>query len=326
MSMVRPLLSLASPRGRSGRLSVLVLHRVLPGPDPLYPEAIDAARFRQMCHWLLSLFMVLPLDVAVQRMREGSLPERALAITFDDGYADNCEVAMPILQSLGMPATVFVTTGFLNGGCMWNDIVIESFRRTSYDSANLDDLLPEPGLKTLRLAAPMDRRGALESVINAVKYLVAGQRLAVVNRIAERLGVTLPSNLMMTSAQVLALRKGGLQVGAHTVSHPILTTLSTDEARREMQDSKNFLEQLLGERVGLFAYPNGKPGQDFDSRSVALAQEIGFDAAVTTAPGAASSLTDPYQLPRFTPWDRTRWRFGMRMLGNLWASRGPVLA
>ncbi|MDP3225707.1 MAG: polysaccharide deacetylase family protein [Rubrivivax sp.] len=326
MNVVRPLLSLASPQGRSGRLSVLVLHRVLPGPDPLYPEAIDAARFRQMCEWLRSLFTVLPLDVAVQHLQSGSLPERALAITFDDGYADNCEVAMPILRSLGMPATVFVTTGFLNGGCMWNDIVVESFRRTWQDQVTLDDLLPAPGLQSLLLTTPTLRRAALESVIGAVKYLPAADRLDTVHRIARRLGVTLPNDLMMSSAQVLALRQGGLQVGAHTVTHPILTTLPLDEARQEMQQSKTFLEQLLDERVGLFAYPNGKPGQDFDTRCVTLAKEVGFDAAVTTAPGAASSQTDLYQLPRFTPWDRQRWRFGLRMVRNLWASRGPLPA
>jgi hypothetical protein len=82
----------------------------------------------------------------------------------------------------------------------------------------------------------------------------------------------------------------------------------------------------LGERVGLFAYPNGKPGEDYDERAVALARDLGFDAAVTTARGAASARTDPYQIPRFTPWDHTAWRFGMRMVGNLWASDAAVIA
>ena len=113
-------------------------------------------------------------------------------------------------------------------------------------------------------------------------------------------------------------------MGAHTVLHPILAKLSLGEMRDEMKQSKDFLERLLGERVGLFAYPNGKPGEDYDERAVALARELGFDAAVTTARGAATHQTDLFQLPRFTPWDRTRLRFGARMLSTLWASRRGV--
>ena len=324
--MARPLLRLASPGGRRGRLSVLVLHRVLPGPDPLYPEAIDAARFTEICHWVGSMFTVLPLDAALQRMRNGTLPERALAITFDDGYADNRHVAMPILRGLGLPATVFVATGFLDGGCMWNDIVIESFRRSNCRVADLRDIWPQAHAAPFELSTVSQRRAALEAVIAAVKYLDVDHRLQVVRRIAERLEVSVPTNLMMTSGEVVDLRRAGLQVGAHTVSHPILANLEAEEMRREMKDSKDFLEHLLGERVGLFAYPNGKPGEDFDERAVALARELGFDAAMTTARGAASPRTDPYQVPRFTPWDRTQWRFGMRMLGNLWASDGRAVA
>lgn len=320
--MMRPLLRFASPGGRKGRLSVLVLHRVLEGPDPLYPEALDALRFTQMCQWLSSMFTVLPLDAAVQHLGSGTLPERALAITFDDGYADNRQVAMPILQSMGLPATVFVATGFLDGGCMWNDIIIESFRRTRFLVADLRDLLPQGDSATFELSTASQRRSALETVIAAVKYLELNFRIELVRRIADRLEVALPTDLMMTSAEVVELRRAGMQVGAHTVSHPILSKLSPGDMRSEMEGSKVFLERLLGERVGLFAYPNGRPGADFDGRAVALVRELGFDAAVTTASGAASIRTDPLRLPRFTPWDRTRWRFGMRMLGNLWASDG----
>jgi hypothetical protein len=78
------------------------------------------------------------------------------------------------------------------------------------------------------------------------------------------------------------------------------------------------LEQLLGERVGLFAYPNGKPGTDYSPESVQIVRELGFDAAVSTTWGAARSGTDPFQIPRFTPWDRSKLRFGARFAGNLW--------
>lgn len=315
--MLKPLLSFASPGGRRGRLSVLVLHRVLAEPDPLYPEAMVVARFTKLCRWVGAMFTVLPFDTAIRHLRQGTLPERALVITFDDGYADNRHVAMPILQSLGLPATVFVSTGFMDGGCMWNDIIIESCRRTHCSRLDLHDLLPQIAVDSIELATLGQRRLGLEVLISAVKYFEPNQRLRVVRQIAERLQVPIPVELMLTSGDVLALRCGGMQIGAHTVTHPILARLSAEDTRREMKDSKDVLERLLGQRVTLFAYPNGKPGEDYNAQSVAMAKEVGFDAAVTTARGAATRMTDPFQIPRFTPWDQSRWRFGARMLSTL---------
>ena len=321
MNIVRPLLNLASPAGPRARLSVLVLHRVWAGPDPLYPEAMDTERFTLLCRWVKSMFNVLPLDEAVRSLREGTLPQRALSITFDDGYADNLAVAMPILRQHDLTATVFVTTGFLDGGCMWNDAVIESFRRTRQQRASLSDLLPELGPAPLDLSEPMKRRAAIEAAISAIKYLPAADRLACVTSIAEHLGVTVPDDLMLSSEGVAQLRRGGMQIGAHTVSHPILMRLAAEDVRREMQDGKRHLERLISEPVTLFAYPNGRPGEDYDAHAVALARDVGFEAAFTTVRGAAHTGTDLYQIPRFTPWDRTAKRFGLRMLSTLWSSR-----
>ena len=318
--MLRHVLRFASPAGLDARLSVLVLHRVLASPDALFPEAIDAARFDQMCGWLKSLFNVLPLDEAVRRLRAGSLPERALAISFDDGYADNYSQALPILVRHGLPATFFITTGFIGGGRMWNDTVIEAVRRTALSALDLRDLMGgEPSVYALDGSA--NRRAAIEAIIGQAKYLAIEERERVANEIAERADATLPTDLMMTARQVVDMRRAGMQIGAHTVSHPILAKLDERAARREIQDSKRYLEDVLGERVGLFAYPNGKPGEDYTPGIVALARETGFDAAVSTAWGAAHRATDPFELPRFTPWDRSRLRFGARMANNLWVSR-----
>ena len=116
------------PPGPRGRLHTLIFHRVLPQRDPLFPGEVTAQDFNAICRWLKAWFHVLPMDQAVQQLREGSLPSRALAISFDDGYADNHEVALPILLQHGLPATFFVATGFLDGGRMWNDTVIEAVR------------------------------------------------------------------------------------------------------------------------------------------------------------------------------------------------------
>jgi len=320
MSALRIALSALSPAGARARLSVLIFHRVLPSPDPLFPSEIDAVGFDRMLGWVKRWFHVLPLDEAVQRLACGSLPARAAAITFDDGYADNHTVALPILQRHGLRATFFIATGFLDGGRMWNDTLIEAVRRCP---------LPELDLSTLDLgrhavSSVMDKQAALGAIIRATKYLPLPQRLETSRAVAELAQARLPDDLMMRSSQVRAMHQGGMQIGAHTVTHPILARTAPEEARDEIGRSREVLQGLLGERVGLFAYPNGKPVADYQPEHAAMVRALGFDAAVSTAWGAATSATDPFQIPRFTPWDRSRWRFGLRLAANLRAGTGPL--
>jgi peptidoglycan/xylan/chitin deacetylase (PgdA/CDA1 family) len=111
-------LSLLSPAGERGRLSILIFHRVLARPDPLSPDEPDVVEFEAQMRWVRSWFNVLPLGAAIDRLYAGTIPPRALAITFDDGYADNEELAAPILARLGLSATFFISTGYLGGGIM----------------------------------------------------------------------------------------------------------------------------------------------------------------------------------------------------------------
>lgn len=292
---------------------MLIFHRVLPDPDPLFPDEMHARRFDALCGWLASWFNVLPLDVAVAKLRRGDLPARAASITFDDGYADNYRVALPILQRHGLTSTFFIATGFLDGGRMWNDSLIEAIRGCDMSELDLSSL----DLGCHRIGSVNQRQAAIEAIICQVKYRPVDQRLRVAEQVALLAQAQLPVDLMMTSSEVKSLRRAGMQIGAHTVSHPILALLSEQQARSEIQGSKLYLEQLLGERIGLFAYPNGKPGEDYSVESVDVVRSLDFDAAVSTQWGSSCSGDDLLQIRRFTPWDQTEFRFGIRLLANL---------
>ena len=312
-----PMFSVLSPAGARARLSILIFHRVLPQRDPLFPGEVDAGDFDRICRWLKSWCRVLPLDEAVAGLKAGRLPDRAAVITFDDGYADNHDVALPILQRHGLSATFYIASGFLDGGRMWNDTVIEAVRRTGQTELDLS-ALGLAGIGRLPLADLDQRRSAIGQLLSAIKYRPIAERLVLVQAVADAAGVTPPHDLMMSSDQLRAMHRSGMGIGAHTLSHPILATLTDAEARAEIDGSRQALQAILGAPVRHFAYPNGVPGRDFNEDTARLAAELGFDSAVTTAPGAASQATDPYRLPRFTPWDRTRARFGLRMMQNLW--------
>lgn len=323
MDIARPLFAAVAPAGLRARLSILIFHRVLARPDPLLPDEFDAARFDRVCGWLRRWFDVLPLSDAARLLREGRLPGRALSITFDDGYADNHDVALPILRRHGLPATFFVATGFLDGGRMWNDSIIEAIRRTSHDAVDLYGIAGLSG--RLPLGELGDRRAAIGRIVDALKYQPLQDRLEAVDALTRRLGAALPDDLMMTGPQLRRLHADGMAIGGHTVRHPILARVGLDEARAEIAEGRRALEAIVDAPVELFAYPNGRPGRDFASQHVQLVREAGFTAAVTTGWGAADARTDPYQLPRFTPWDRDRLRFGLRLWRNLAVARRPVL-
>lgn len=294
------------------RLSILIFHRVLAEPDPIFPSEMDARRFEQRMIYLKNCFSLVSLEDGIRGLRDGSLPPRAACITFDDGYADNAEIALPILQRQGVHATFFIATGFLDGGRMWNDTVIELIRRAP---AVLD--LEPLGLGRHELDNFADRRATIGSILDALKYLPIAERSARVDALAAHIGVALPDNLMMRSEQVRQLHDAGMTVGGHTVNHPIVARMDAASARQEMADGKARLETLIGAPVTLFAYPNGKPGQDYLAEHAQIARELGFDAAVSTSWGAASKHSDFFQLPRFTPWDESQFKFSLRMMRNL---------
>jgi peptidoglycan/xylan/chitin deacetylase (PgdA/CDA1 family) len=310
--MWKQLFGCVSPQGARSRLSVLVFHRVLPEPDPLFPGEMHTSRFNAVCGWLQSWFNVLPLDEAVIRMANGSLPARSACITFDDGYADNYQVALPILQRHGLTATFFIATGFLDGGCMWNDAVIESVRRSKQVVLDLSDL----NLGQHPIGAWNEKQAAIGSLLSQIKYRSVNERQRLATCIGARAQVRPPLDLMLTSVEVRGMQQSGMQIGAHTVSHPILARLASEEAWQEIQVSKMTLEEILNQPVRLMAYPNGKPGEDFTLHHVEMVRSLGFDAAVSTQWGTSGIGDDLFQIRRFTPWDRTKMGFAARLLAN----------
>jgi peptidoglycan/xylan/chitin deacetylase (PgdA/CDA1 family) len=288
------------------RLSILIFHRVLPQADPIFPAELDAPRFDRLMALIARTFRVMPLGAAVAGLARGVLPQRAMCITFDDGYADNHDIALPILRKHGLTACFFVATGFLDGGRMFNDTVIECVRRSTLSSVDLSEF----GLGRIPLSRASDRADTIAKLLPVVKFRSLDERRPLLDRLQQLLRPTnLPDDLMLTRPQVQQLRAAGMEIGAHTVMHPILCKLADAAAEQELADSQSTLAALLDEPIRLLAYPNGLPDRDYDMRHVAMARKLGFDAAVTTACGTAGPGADAHQLPRYTPWSPQPWRW-----------------
>lgn len=314
-AFLRRFSTLIAGNGRNSLL-VLLFHRVLPQADPLLAEEPDVADFSAQMDVVRATCSVIPLVEAIERLYNGGLPPNAACITFDDGYTNILTCAAPVLEKRGLPATVFITTGYLEGGCMWNDTVIESVRNAGQE---LD--LTSIGLGHFELRDVLARRHAAQSLRKILKYLDPQDRARKTTQIAEIVGRHLPGDLMLRESQIKELVRRGINVGAHTVSHPILTCVDDITARREIMASKATLEAVISAPVDLFAYPNGQPKRDYLHRHVAMVREAGFTAAVSSAWGACHANSDRFQLPRMKPWETSAVRFAARLL---YSRRGRV--
>lgn len=308
------LTGLASAGTSRGRLLTFFFHRVLDRPDPMMPGEMDAERFDVVLKWIGQQFRVLPPLQACEQLHAGSLPPRAAIISFDDGYRDNHDVAMPILLRHGMQAVFFVATGYLGNGVQFNDRLTEAFRDLQTETLDAAWL----GLGELPTAELADRLRSLERVREAAKYLEPDARWQAVERIEAACGASLRGlqrgRVMMTEQEVAALAANGMEIGGHTVWHPILQSVDDATAYDEIASGRDALAAILGSAPLLFSYPNGKLTADFGPRHAEMARRAGFKFAFSTQRGVATPETDPMLLPRFMPWHADELRFKLQAL------------
>lgn len=308
-NILKVLATIVSGTGKRKKLFILIYHRVLDEQDFMRPGEVDKVAFTWQMKLLDKYFNVLPLHDALQKMQTDTLPSRAVCITFDDGYADNYTNALPILKQFNLSATFFIASGFLNGGRMWNDTVIEAVR--NFQQSELDVTAIELG--RFDVSDNDKKYQAALKIIQQIKHLPPAQRDQRTDYIAEQ-SQNLPDNLMMTTEQLKSLQQNGMEIGGHTVNHPILAKLDVQTAEQEITRNKVFLENLLNLPLRFFAYPNGKPLEDYLSQQVQIVKDASYQAALSTQWGVAERSSDQWQLPRFTPWDKSPIKFMLRMI------------
>ena len=284
---------------RRPRLPILTLHRVNDENDPFMaslPTAVFAARMTHIARH----YRVLTVEDLAARLHDGTAPRNALAITFDDGYRDNLTHAAPILRRLGLPATIFLVTGLIDSPhALWFDRLALAFKSATARRLELADG------RVLSLATVADRLAALYTTRAHLKQVPDDERAPSVERLVEALKPTpeRPKRLMLSWDEVAALRGLGFAIGAHTITHPIMSRLAPDQVRSEIHGSKAAIEKHLGTPVRAFAYPNGQPG-DYNEAVTQVVREAGFTCAVTTKRGLNDANTPVLELRRGGPWEQ----------------------
>lgn len=278
---------------RDFRLFILEYHAVVNGPEA--EGAVSAERFRQHLEWLAARWRCVTVAQGAKRL-QGGLDEDLLAITFDDGYADNARVAFPLLAARKVPATIYLATGFLDGRELWFDLARRGLAIAARDpgeAARLDRMsqtVLSCVLEKWPTALP------LEEAMQRLKNAPAADRLEAVKALRP-LAAALPAKVPMTWDEARSLRAAGIELGAHTVDHPILSKLNDGEQEQQIAGSLERIEKELGERPQTFAMPNGG-AKDYDTTTLHVLRRLGLLAACTTRRGGNANGADLHQLKR----------------------------
>jgi peptidoglycan/xylan/chitin deacetylase (PgdA/CDA1 family) len=303
---------------------ILLYHRVIELPCDPYRQAVTPQHFAEHLEVLKKCANVLPFAQAMEALRSGKLPHRAVVITFDDGYADNFYNANPLLERYDIPATVFVTSGYIGKEYefWWDelerlllgseplpqklnlDVNGKSYHwelgeATTYREEERkrdrtwcvwqQDAPPHPRLRFFREIYKLLQPFSIPEKKSLLEQLSVWIHAGPEGRITHR---------TLSADELVCLDKGGLvEIGAHTVTHPVLSTLSIPNQQSEIQQSKADLENILGRPVRSLAYPHGSQG-DYTKATMAIAQKAGFDYACSTRFNLAWHNADRFQLPR----------------------------
>jgi peptidoglycan/xylan/chitin deacetylase (PgdA/CDA1 family) len=311
LNSLKPLATIGSGLGKQKKLLVLIYHRVLDRPDPMRPEEIDIKTFKWQMELLKAYFNVLPLDIALEQLKNDCLPSRAVCITFDDGYADNYHNALPVLSEMEFNATFFIASGYLDGGRMWNDTIIESIRLLTHPTLDLKQF----GCDLYDVSSDIKKAQTSLVLLDKVKRMNKEQQTSCINAILSHIDKDqIPKDLMLSTEQLKALSKAGMIIGGHTVTHPILSSMSDEEVDLELTVNKASLEELIDKPVDFFAYPNGKLNMDYRLDQTKIIEKAGYKAAFSTNWSYINKKSDIWQLPRFRPWENNPVDFMIRLV------------
>lgn len=328
-------LEIARAGGRN-RLIVFNFHRIAPGPQGTWSTPFDAGTygpdaesFRKELQ-AMKRFADPVSEAELVAFAEGraKLPRHGFMVTFDDGYRDNYELALPILKELGIPAIFFIPTEAIDERKLgWWDQIHYLVKKSTRSEIQLGGRRLELG--PCRLAAA-------EACVQEMSSRPASgheSTEAFLRELSLACGVELPgpelcSAELMTWEQVLDAQRQGITIGAHTHTHRVLSTLSLDDQREELRSSKRMLEAKLGTPVRSLAYPVGGY-EHFNPETKTLAQEEGFDLAFSFNTGincvVPPSLFDRFDVRRLSGLGEPVLYAGVMSWPELFAAK-PALA
>ncbi len=277
-----------------------------------FEGTISQARFRGHVQWLKKQFQIGTLEQAIERLAsDAELDHDLVVLTFDDGYEGNFTGAWPVLKTEGAPATIFLTTGFLDGQELWFDLARRCLASAQTSPSSLSDEARE-ALFTLYGSWPQKRDP--ESLVQRFKYLNPADRSSLLEKLEKSRLELAPRAKPLTWEQVRTMQKGGIEFGGHTVTHPILSLLSREEQQSEVLLSRQRIQEETGVLPTSFAYPNGS-ARDYTQDTMEILSQADFQSACTTQKGSNRPGCDSLELRRIGIGSDPTWVIDARLSG-----------
>lgn len=286
------------------RVVILTYHGVLPSDHEINPylsrNIVEQNRFDWQMEYLVRNYNCLRLSEVINRFSEGKklLPYTAV-VTFDDGFKNNYTYAFDILKNYGIPATIFLTTGFIGRGVklLWT----EKLSRMIYYSGN-------KSISVEGVSYPIDsekgKRMASRKIRSLLKSKLFQEREEIITSIENQLIPTQSSREICSERyafldwdEVRVMERSLIEIGSHTVNHPILSSLNEDHRWDEVKQSKRHIEDRIESQCILFSYPNGTR-EDFTEIDKNHLKKAGYVGAVTQISGLNDPTSDYFELKR----------------------------
>lgn len=269
----------------------------------MYHRFFDGPALARQCAHIRKHYRPVTMSEVARSLRSGRRPAPySVAVTVDDGYRDFLEVAYPVFSSYEIPVTVFLVADFVDGkSWLWFDRIMYAFEQARVSEAEIR--LPGGEATSYALGQPAGRRDAGYRLAVRATNLRHAERMQLLTELPELLKVDMPANAPpeyspLNWGEVRSLAARGVEFGAHTQTHPILSSLAGgDELREEIAGSKTRIEAELGEPVLHFCYPNGRMA-DIGPDALEAVRMAGFETAVTAEPGLNRPQDDPLLLRR----------------------------
>lgn len=286
--------------GRWNGLVVFNYHRLGDHSHAQFDRALYSAgqeEFARQVQFLKRNYDVVRVGDLDQALRHSG---RAVMITFDDGYRDNFDFALPVLIQENVPATFFITSGFIDGGpvAWWDEIAW--MVRTSTQTV-LHALVPCN--TQIPLASSEDREQTIRTLLKAYKNLPADQTVGFLDQLADVTGSgrcprSMAQDIWMNWDMIREMDRQGMDIGGHTVSHPVLSNTDFDTQHSEIIGSKHRIETELGHPITAFSYPVGQP-DSFTEVTKQILKSAGYRWAFSFSGGfSATGHADDFDLPR----------------------------
>lgn len=275
-------------------VSVLLYHRVLLNPQSWLHQGMGIIQFTERMKILKKQYCILSIEEARYCLIKNTVPNRAVVLTFDDGYIEHFQIATAILSDLQLPACFFIPTDYIGTTGMWSDKLVWVLKHWELPSLDLREFHQS----CFHTKTETQRQQVLECLKQWLKYQPKATQDAVLTHLFQMHEFPEMPRQMMSEQELIELHQQGFTIGSHTHTHPIFSQVTLQQCQQELVTSKKILEKILNTPIRYFAYPNGIQNKDFEESHQVLVRKAGYEFAFSTSHGKLKISTNQLACPR----------------------------